>query len=193
MKSFCIRVLLSAVFSLPLSFNGPVPAKAEEPFPLLFHQNRQEEVLVAAQPGKMVQLKDVRAFRVKMREKMEEHMHKPLSANIFPREAVEPKDMEARHIFYCAAFVQQLYRQCGIWIPAHTASTLPRYGVRLTDIQKLQTGDLVFYSIKEQPKESLHVAVYAEDGIVFHPDQHWLRLSFLSQRSRFLFATRIVH
>jgi hypothetical protein len=185
------RILLMALLFVMNPVSYAVAATDSKPLPVPLAQDHwQGEILVTVQPETMIQLKDPKAFQRKFLQTVDD----------FRKTKGEPPADTLRqpHTFYCAAFVQHLYRACGIWIPAHTIYTLPRYGIRLNHDQPLQTGDLVFFNQASRPNEIAHVGVYLENGIVLHPEESNGAFTQANLRDpriqkRLLFATRIVH
>jgi hypothetical protein len=191
-KSVWQRALLIIVLLL-LTNTGTYAAPPTVSTPLTIQREPdhwQGEVLVTVQPEMMLQLKDTKAFRQKLLRTAV-----ALSDTI---RRTQSASLDKPHTFYCAGYVQQLYRSCGIWIPAHSVYALPRYGIRLQDPKHLETGDLVFFSQATRPTEVGHVGVYLENGQVLHPDDKngtFVKVSLHDPviQKRLLFATRIVH
>ncbi|GIM44736.1 hypothetical protein DNHGIG_02850 [Collibacillus ludicampi] len=192
MKSVWQRAFIIIVFLL-LANTGTYAAAptVSTPLPIPREPDHwQGEVLVTVQPAMMLQLKDTKAFRQKL-------IRSALVLSETKRRS-QAASLDKPHTFFCAGFVQQLYRSCGIWIPAHSVYALSRYGIRLQDPKHLNTGDLVFFSQANRATEVGHVGVYLEKGQVLHPDDKngtFVKVSLHDPviQKRMLFATRIVH
>ncbi|TCS70343.1 C40 family peptidase [Effusibacillus lacus] len=148
---------------------------------------KQEQFLVNAMQSQAILVKDKKVFQEKFR-RMSEQFGGP--------SATAEAMLSEPHAFYCAGFVQDLYRQNGIWIPAHSVAQQAKYGVRIKDIDKTEPGDLVFFSRSPSDKAPVHVAVVLGEGNLLHASGDHRQVEVLAinnkLRQHFMFATRLV-
>lgn len=148
---------------------------------------RQEQILVNAIQGKAVLVKDKRVFQDKLVRTADRYASNSSFA---------PMDFHKPHAFYCSGFVQEFYRDNGIWIPAHSVVQQTKFGVRIAKIDQLEPGDLVFFGNPPSDNVPAHVAISLGRGKLLHPSGGRQNVSVLELtdelRRYFMFANRLV-
>lgn len=162
---------------------GITPVYAESPASNV----PDDTLLVNAVKGRAIQVKDKHVFQENFIKTSRQYTSNTSSS---------PMRFDAPHAFYCSGFVQEIYRKNGVWIPAHSIAEQTLFGLRVDNLNKLEPGDLVFFSNVSGQKVPAHVGIALGNGRLLHasgPD-HLVSLIELNDqlRNHFLFATRLV-
>lgn len=148
---------------------------------------RQDQILVNAIEHKMILVKDKRIFQENFLRTVQQYALKSSTA---------PIAFQEPHAFYCSGFAQEIYRANGIWIPGNSLAQQTKFGVRINQIDKVETGDLIFFSGPSSNKVPAHVAIALGNGKVLHASgaDKGISLTEINDdlRAHFMFATRLV-
>ncbi|WP_018130531.1 C40 family peptidase [Effusibacillus pohliae] len=148
---------------------------------------QQQQMLVNALRHQAILVKDKRVFQQQFLQTAERYAAKS---------SLAPMIFQSPHAYYCSGFVQQIYRENGIWIPAHSVAQQTWYGIRIASIDKVEPGDLLFFSGAGTSRLPAHVGISLGNGKLLHAAGGHKQISMLpideQLRRHFLFATRLV-
>ncbi|BCJ86200.1 C40 family peptidase [Effusibacillus dendaii] len=149
--------------------------------------DERKQILVTAVPKEEILVKDKRVFQ--------ENFVRIANQHITDKSTFSSIQFEHPHTYYCAGFVQEIYRENGIWIPAHSVQQQTVFGRRINDIGKIQPGDLVFLG-QSGNRGPTHVAIALSPQVLIHASGNHQTVSMVRMgadvRQHILFVTRLV-
>lgn len=147
----------------------------------------QQSMLVNAIKGNTIEVKDKRVFHTQFLR---------IAGRYGDIANTGVVTLDEPHAYYCSGFIQDLYRQNGIWLPAASVAHQAKFGERVEKLSQVEPGDLVFLSAKTSDKIPAHVAVALDAGQLLHAsgaNRHVSKIPVTPEiKQHFMFARRLI-
>jgi cell wall-associated NlpC family hydrolase len=168
------KFLLPATLLFVVLFSTPVYAETNN-------------MLVNAVKGNTVVVKEKKVFQAQFVR---------IATQFRDKADASPIALDTPHAYYCSGFVQDVYRQNGIWIPAVSVVHQASFGQRVNKLAQVEPGDLVFFSAKTSDRIPSHVAIALGGGCFLHAAGPHKQISLIAVtpeiKQHFMFARRLI-